>query len=1483
MSSRRDHNAHYGRSRQNHNHSAISAAMASRSTKEKILFHDDIPPFANFDEVDTRIRRRTSSPQKKNSADSQKNTSIGNNAQQPNGSSSRVKASKGFYDPEDVASSKWAKMQAVEIAENQSAKRGEAVKTNVRPPTSAGFLRSESVNSRQRHKSLTHATRSNNVNEPNDYPNNSSRLQDHSRKKPIINSQKSSSANQSKLKLSEEDVNSMEFFSQKKYVFQNPSRLVSYRLFDFKARAVFEKKNLISVAELQEYGRVRNGGNKQNKLSPSFEHLEILEAINNSALTRQLCWSPAVSLDADPFFEGFTGDLDDREQSNVHNGGSRMDRHQLLLAQKRKQSAAKRAGKFRRMDPVTYIKNTLPDHEPLLTSKRMRLPMRRDVGFPGATEEEITQKEIEIMKEAQLEEISPRLVVLLNSDDLGSPPDLKIDRYSNNSIDSPTLNVDCKLRGAPFASEALKFICQNKSVVREKAVSNLMNGRSKSNLPKPNLFSIFAPPLDATSSSSEIWRARSCSDHPAGLLHSLVVPRDVTFGVGKIEPLVCSLSLYCLPDQSSAETILIGKISEDFYFPAGEWNDMLDETASKMLSKEFGIDNPPSSQKSLKKAILSYDPSALPPSTGKNSIYIFLQVHKVAHIDADEIYIDNTNKSTGSQFMGFPRRGSSGSLHNRNETNTIQRVSRALDNFGTQFLTPFCFGLLPLSANNYHWPQGESQKMKLFSYDEINESESKFIERLASIARDLCEYSSSSGPNLSENPTDLDSIGSQSSFESGTLPKTAQKMQKIKKHGLKVKKNRGLKPAIPQSSVDVGKLVGMKLIDGHALFFTSMLGNDFSQSLLFNHSEDEVREGPRLLVDSSGDCAIMVNPEQRSNSSWKRSSLIRLPPSKLPSGYANSSEIREVLYVPPTNNHSVGLYAQTHGVYYNYLYLYPQKITMDNFEAPFKNRSCSVRIRLVRQVVTTDGSKSYIPEVAIYNPSLDGASIVEAIYTKLHLNSMSNKSTNIFTEGVYLRDEIKVRLPEILDGSHFIQFSLYAIEVECSIVKHSGGLIQNFVAESLIPLSSTSAKDPFSQTKVSTVIPDGLHRIKLSNYQLQVQSRLCSNIHTSDPAVALAFRNCAEEIATQGNDKIIPFSNYLSIASKESIAHHFHSLLFMHFRYIINHGNINFDTGSMRATNTRDTFFALEKIRSLIEMIDKVKQKSSIEEFVDDSVKKMFKSAFDAFDDDHFYHGIDNERKNRILKPQTADFSNDSLEISERRESPTPPRQHGKSKPYKPDEQNIGNYTSYPLSISIASENRNKRLQRVYSSLNGSSPLNRTAYGASKIDRMKAEAELYESREFVSELIDDDETVVTSATWQSQGRLMSSARNSFTNPLQGQSNRNRITENILSGQDQLKDDLVAEEVLETPFEKAKDFARRMNTAAKVFVSPCVAPIVNDGGSSSPVRKKLGSSKGIRDLQNANPRVQKLRSQFYKSSVSHNTKCFLILSQNIVLA
>ena len=68
-----------------------------------------------------------------------------------------------------------------------------------------------------------------------------------------------------------------------------------------------------------------------------------------------------------------------------------------------------------------------------------------------------------------------------------------------------------------------------------------------------------------------------------------------------------------------------------------------------------------------------------------------------------------------------------------------------------------------------------------------------------------------------------------------------------------------------------------------------------------------------------------------------------------------------------------------------------------------------------------------------------------------------------------MRDEFKLRLPMIIDGTFFLQFTL--IEIECGDDNESHSGTFRVAAESSIPLSSSSVRDSTGGLKVATVLP----------------------------------------------------------------------------------------------------------------------------------------------------------------------------------------------------------------------------------------------------------------------------------------------------------------------------------------------------------------------------------------------------------------------------
>ena len=517
-------------------------------------------------------------------------------------------------------------------------------------------------------------------------------------------------------------------------------------------------------------------------------------------------------------------------------------------------------------------------------------------------------------------------------------------------------------------------------------------------------YSLFAPPLDSFPSSSKLWRPRPFNDRPPGMIYLVASALDIVVESSN-EPLVGTLSLYSILDRNDSKSFR-GRISEDFIFPVGNWDGLLKEEASRFIQESlFGSasmgsnfsDDP--KEKRKKKALFCFDPLNVPNSD--KSLVVVIQLFRISQ--------PVMCKRKKSMFSGSNRK-----------TNSVSSAKSVFSKFGTQFLTPFCFGVAPVSKGtncNVKWPKGETKKIPLYTYSKTSESDEMFTERISSIAK----------------------------------PSTGS--------------------------------VQSKLLEGSTVrLFTSFLGPDFCQVLQQCPRElscPPSDDSPRLLVDTTGDGAIMINPENKSHKAKsRRSDLVRLPPSPRPSGYLDSFEIKEVIYFPPPRSgENDSLVPLASYCFLNVMYLYPKYILVPkNFDR--SDKLLSLRVRLIQQNIVSDelGSSETIRTTidSIFNPA-PGRPILQAVYTKIS-PAQCKQGENC----LYLRDEIKLRLPAILDNSFFIQFSLFSVQVN---ELNAGGITAEVLSENLIPLSRTT--EPSYKYQVTTIMPNGVSVLMLYDYGYQ--------------------------------------------------------------------------------------------------------------------------------------------------------------------------------------------------------------------------------------------------------------------------------------------------------------------------------------------------------------------------------------------------------------
>jgi hypothetical protein len=1374
----------------------------------------------------------------------------------------------------------------------------------------------------------------------------------------------------------------------------------SVRTIHVAERCAFSLPSPPSIDEWQEISRKTGTGTHHRKLSPSLQHLQLLHKLNSVTHIRQLAFSASVGASADVLFDPTVETTDDTKKQSSKSSSSNNN---------------KRDGRYRSIDPVSATIGVLPPVAPLLSNRKHRLPVRADVGFPNSPRVEMEMKQTEIQQETSWEEASPRLIVLVTSDDLGTAVVQEAEQQQIGvSMSSSTASASAStgaasslsssqnnrnggggvdrgsgLEGLPWAGpELLQAKAQNKrKTSSSKKSSNNDKTGNNANANNHTRLSMLAPPLDATFSRTLGWRPRPFHDRPP--LHSYILccPAQVQFAIGNIEPLVCSLTLYSLPPSttssgggSSSSGSMFGKISEDFWFPAGDWTGRLEVDAVKMSSSSSrgggnssgtssnGAQDPELVQawhERKHKAIFSYHPLQI---ARHGELYVVLQVYKVTHVEAAVAYLDkqqlsshnNSSKHNGSslrkrlakQFSKNVLKTSTTptgtellNVEMTSATRTNYRANAVYENFGTQFLTPLCFGVNPVfsspsslersslsrsDSEQVKWPKGETQGMQLYCFPSQSESQEDFCERLTrmvttqslnSHGEQLAVASLPSSPppamddkSVVSTSTPIPSCaGSSIVSDNGEGPfSPSGKRKGVRRLLTPPRRASRTSPATKVSSSTTpsssSKLSSKILEDtlqvaAQVNLFTSALDVDFLQSMLFSPPElDETNDNygdkkqkkrlPKILVDVSGDSAIMMDPNRiglahsstTSEHTRKRSSLVRLPNRSKLGGYLDASEIREVLFLPPRpdKNYDIDVPPSSQSLL-NLLYLYPRLLRLPSEEkaAEIKSqRGCrqrySVRVRLLQSAVDMDKETGNVESANtaleyFHNPApWAGPQMLNAVYTRIPGDFHGKHDPDDLGVGIPIKDEFKLRLPMVLDGTHYLHFTLFSVDLQDDLgddtmsVDFSGdegcGISLRPLAETTIPLSSSSTKDPLSGVKATTIIPNGCHRLKLGKFQLHVETRLLSSIHVTDPGVAVALRdfpsvNDADDQVSgerprelvlvanrsvlgrqNSTDSSVPekvsYSSLFSTASGSTLMGHFQPLLFLHLSNLVNVGN---------STNHSEVSgkFLVENIQSLLEICKRIKLSLLSNPYDQNSKHRLeafMKASMDAFDEGILHSASpkqdsEEDTASEVLQVEPSRSSN-SVNLAESAEDEDEEFDGGAIRKRNKDSLRSG--------IDL-------RISRTFSAMESSGiPFSRVAYGASKTDRMRLEAELDADNSRFTHLVDDDETVVTTA-------------NGFhsVNELRMAEAREAIASNWRTAKDTLKDvaektsvnSIESESPLHSGGQETYPYARslgelgvvrRVKSAAQVMLAPCVTPNLSTVLSSkinSPVHAK----------------------------------------------
>lgn len=573
--------------------------------------------------------------------------------------------------------------------------------------------------------------------------------------------------------------------------------------------------------------------------------------------------------------------------------------------------------------------------------------------------------------------------------------------------------------------------------------------------------------------------------------------------------------------------------------------------------------------------------------------------------------------------------------------------------------------------------------------------------------------------------------------------------------------------------------------------WVSSLGGDLLQPLLSNPQHDTEVKTTRLLADVSGDFAVILeneDSEQMIPTVKKRSNLMRLPKAPQPAGYASAAEFREVMYLPSQRYDYDRPWSYWSML--NLMYLYPRFLRVTNENNRLNLGGFSIRIRACR---VEEKQNVTVPE-SFYSSSLSENLVDEAV-------SVVAADNLIPKGGASFQDEFKLRLPLSLDKRFALQVILINADGET-------------LGEVQVPMCS-SASSKSSKNRALTVIPNGNHRLKLGDFQLQLETRLVSAIHISDPCVATFLRDCPHPESGDGNFKrngslsspgqIAVTKNesqddsILSNASESAVLAHFAPLIYSHL-WNLTHGN-------------EDSWSS--HLSSLFKLLDKVKQ--ALDE---KDVPNFIKSIWDEFDEayvtgdtisgdasvDDFHHSQDDS---------PDDDNNDENGVSLRSNKKGP-----------------------------VFSRSDERIKKIVSSLGPTAiPFSRTAYGASKTDRMRLEAELqFDPQSHVlTPFFEDDETIATmpSILTDSRSFIDSTTGRSESFLLAG-TNRSSMLKSSFPGSPKLQSN-----------NNESEFATRVRTVAKVMLAPCVGPSLSSilSGKTSSSPSSVDAAKADQHLRN----------------------------------
>eukprot|EP00956_Cyclotella_meneghiniana_P015659 scaffold24127_cov22-Cyclotella_meneghiniana.AAC.1 len=554
------------------------------------------------------------------------------------------------------------------------------------------------------------------------------------------------------------------------------------------------------------------------RISPSPGGMRIWEIRNailkNSGSSGQLRWrgvngceypwfDPLVSTDTDSTVNDEKDDDDDAVMNSDASVRQHKSKHQIKKSTTTTTKSIKKnhhqytqySHLYTPINPYTNTVSKLPAHSPLFTHYKRRLPNRADVGFGNPSETDVRRKMSEVSRECEWQECSPRIVCLTSGFFIGCSSSTT-EPEDNSNDDTTVIHNSCRhemeawyggrIPGIPFAGRDLidcyKMYRRFEEEYNSNSNGNNNNSCTSSNnkqttilqqqhsrkerdrIKDPRTHSIFAPPIDATPSKSNVlWKERPFNDRPPGMRYVLACPSDLRQEEDDDEPLFCSMALYLLPrrEENGGTTSTIspninnntikfrGKISEEFHFPAGNWNAI-----------EGGHSEEQSWRRRKRRAVFSYDPL----DCELEDLFLVVQVFRVARgggIGTDGVVGDGNDgkrKGLGNKLKGtFKKSKSRTDIADDlpNSKSSVRMIDPSIGEYGPKFLTPVCFTVMPAlsitenSADIQYWPAGETVHAPFYAYPDGSVTQEDFMDLLSTLSESQrTEYSSTTNDNI---------------------------------------------------------------------------------------------------------------------------------------------------------------------------------------------------------------------------------------------------------------------------------------------------------------------------------------------------------------------------------------------------------------------------------------------------------------------------------------------------------------------------------------------------------------------------------------------------------------------------------------------------------------------------------------------------------------------------------------------------------------